>query len=1023
MRAPCTGLVAAALTLAGMALARPAAADTVTLGTSKDNTLYQSATGSLSNGAGSYFFVGRTDTAQIRRGVIAFNVAGSIPAGSTVTSVMLTLNLSRTRDNSSRTVELRRLLADWGEGTSNADVQEGAGAPATTGDATWIHRFYNTVFWAASGGDFSGMVSATNLVAATGAYTWSSALNPQMVADVQLWLDNPSSNFGWIVLGNESLNQTARRFDTKENGTVGDRPALTITYTTGGMTPTPTRTPTATFTPVPPSPTPTATGTPTRTATRTPTPTFTAEPSTPTATRTPTPTATRTPTHTSTPGSVSPTPTRTPTVTFTAVPASPTPTATRTPTPTVTRTPTLTSTPGSASPTPTTTRTPTSTYTATRTATRTPTGTPTTTRTPTPTFTAVSSTATATRTATPTATRTSTATPTRTPTSTPGPVSPTPTGTPTPTPTATPEPFSNPLSFPPVATASNIGITIQPACLPILPGPCTNLWTYGGSFPGWTIRRPTGQTTQVTFMNNLPASAGEMTVHNHGNHSAPESDGRPDEYLIGTGASRTYTYQHVEDGGNERGTMQFYHDHRMDLTARNLWMGLAGLYIIDDPADPATLPSGQFEVPLAIADRQFDAQNQIPYVFNAAGVTGDKILVNGVYRPYLEVGDRKYRLRILNASNARIYNLVLSPTGSFTQIGTESGLLPAPVARTQMRAGPAERLDVVVDFAGKLGQTLYLTDSSSGTDILQFRVTQNLTDNSSVPAALRALPDLGNPTVIRTFNFDRTAGHWTINGLRFDTNRVDAQPVLGTTEKWVFHNPTGAAHTVHLHDVDQQCMSRNAGPCYPYEAMKETWLLDPGETVEVKLKFTDFTGRYVFHCHMVEHEDDGMMSQFEVVPPSVTPPPALTPTPTATPTLTPSATPTPTPPAIAGRSFYTLTPCRIADTRNAPGSLGGPALAAGSTRTIPVGGICGVPAAAKAVAVNVTVVNPTAEGHLTFYAAGSALPLASTINFRSGIVRANNAILMVDESGQLSVFCGMASGSTDFILDVSGWFE
>jgi spore coat protein A, manganese oxidase len=928
MRAPGVGLVAvAALALAGMALVRPAAADTVTLGTSKDNTLYESATGSLSNGAGAYFFVGRTDTAQIRRGVIAFNVAGSIPAGSTITSVMLTLNLSRTRDNSSRTVELRRLLDDWGEGTSNADVQEGAGAPATTGDATWIHQFYNTVFWGSPGADFSGTVSATNLVGGAGAYTWSSALNPQMVADVQSWLDNSSNNFGWIVLGNETLNQTARRFDTKENGTVGDRPALTITYTIGGVTPTRTRTPTATFTPVPPSPTRTAT---------------------------------------------------------------------RTLTPTARGSPTLTSTPGLASPTPT--RTPTATYTATRTATRTPTGTPTTTRTPTATFTAVSSTATATRTPTPTMTRTSTAPP-------------------TPTATATPAAFSNPLSFPPVATASNIGISIQPACLPILPGPCTNFWTYGGSFPGWTIRRPTGQTTQVTFTNDLPPSAGEMTVHNHGNHSSPENDGRPDEYLIGTGASRTYIYQHVEDGGNERGTTQFYHDHRMDVTARNVWMGLAGLYIIDDPADPATLPSGQFDVPLAIADRQFDAQNQIPYVFNAAGVTGDKILVNGVYRPYLDVGDRKYRFRILNASNARIYNLRLSPTGSFTQIGTESGLLPAPVARTEMRAGPAERLDVVVDFAGKLGQTLYLADSLSGADILELRVTQNVTDDSNVPAALRALPDLGNPTVTRTFNFDRTAGHWTINGLRFDSNRVDAQPILGTTEKWIFHNPTGAAHTVHLHGIDQQCMSRNAGPCYPYEVMKETWLLDSGETIEVKLKFTDFTGRYVFHCHMVEHEDDGMMSQFEVVPPSITPSPTRTPTPT------PSTTPTATPPAVAGTSFHTLTPCRIADTRNPTGPQGGPPLAAGASRSFAVSGVCAIPPTAKSVAVNLTAVLPTGDGYLTLYPTGLPLPLSSSINFRTGIVRANNAVLPLGTGGQITVFCGMQSGSTDFLLDVTGWFE
>jgi len=227
------------------------------------------------------------------------------------------------------------------------------------------------------------------------------------------------------------------------------------------------------------------------------------------------------------------------------------------------------------------------------------------------------------------------------------------------------------------------------------------------------------------------------------------------------------------------------------------------------------------------------------------------------------------------------------------------------------------RLDVVVDFAGRFGQTLYLRDAASGVDVLQFRVTQDLVDNSSVPSALRALPVIGEPTRTRSFSFDKTDGHWTINGLRFDPNRVDALPVLGTTEKWVFQNPTGAPHTVHLHGIDQQCVTRNGGACFPYETMKETWLLDPGETIEVKLKFTDFTGRYVFHCHMTEHEDDGMMSQFEVVPPTVTPTPTRTPTPTPTPT---------SPPPGSGASFHTVPPCRIADTRSANGPLGGPAL-------------------------------------------------------------------------------------------------
>jgi len=306
-------------------------------------------------------------------------------------------------------------------------------------------------------------------------------------------------------------------------------------------------------------------------------------------------------------------------------------------------------------------------------------------------------------------------------------------------------------------------------------------------------------------------------------------------------------------------------------------MGLTGLYIVDDPADPSTLPSGEFDLPLAIADRQFDGKNQIPYVFNPNGVTGDKFLINGVYQPYLEVGDRKYRFRILNASNFRTYFLELSNGNSFIQIGTESGLLPAPVTRTGMRMGPAERLDVVVNFAGELGQSIYLVDTLGGTQLLEFRVTQQLTDDSSIPATLRPLPDIGEPSVTRNWSFDHNEGHWTINGLRFDPDRVDARPVLGTTEKWVFTNPTGQPHTVHIHDVAQQCVSRNGGACYPYETMKETWYLAPGEVLEVKLKFTDHVGMYMLHCHMMEHEDDGMMTQFEVVRANPTPRPRPTP--------------------------------------------------------------------------------------------------------------------------------------------------
>lgn len=476
------------------------------------------------------------------------------------------------------------------------------------------------------------------------------------------------------------------------------------------------------------------------------------------------------------------------------------------------------------------------------------------------------------------------------------PVTPAGAGTATSSPTPSPGPFGTPLNIPPVITSANPSISMEEACIQILPGPCTNMWTYNGVFPGPTIRRPTGQTTYVTFANNLPPAAGEMTIHHHGNHSSSDNDGQPHHHLIPAGQSLMYTYEHMEDGEPERGATQWYHDHRMDVTGRNVWNGLAGMYILDDPADPGTLPSGEFEVPLIVMDRQFDAGNQIPYTFSSNGVVGATQLVNGVYQPFLEVGDRKYRFRILDASNARVYNLALTSGDSFTQVGTESGLLPAPVSRSEIEISPSERMDVVVDFAGKFGQTFYLTDTRSGNDLLQFRVEQDVSDDSIVPATLRPITDIGDPVVTRTFAFSRSGAKWTINGKAFDPDRVDAQPLLGTTEKWVFTSSTldgGALHTVHIHDVDQQCISRNGNPCEAWETTKEAWLLKPGDTLELKLKFTDHTGRFIIHCHFLEHEDSGMMTQFEVVDSTPTPTPTGTTTPTPTPTPSPTETPPP----------------------------------------------------------------------------------------------------------------------------------
>jgi hypothetical protein len=214
-------------------MARP---ETVILSPSKDNTLYASDNGLLSDGAGLSLFAGRSQQnfETVRRGLIAFDVAANVPAGSTITSVVLKLNCSRSA-SAAQNITLHHVLADWGEGTSNAGSGDGpgqgggVGAPASPGDATWVHRFHDDEFWTFPGGDFASLESAGTPVAGTGLYSWGST--PDMVADVQLWLDRPVLNFGWLIRGNELAERTAKRFDSREHGVPENRPALTIEFT------------------------------------------------------------------------------------------------------------------------------------------------------------------------------------------------------------------------------------------------------------------------------------------------------------------------------------------------------------------------------------------------------------------------------------------------------------------------------------------------------------------------------------------------------------------------------------------------------------------------------------------------------------------------------------------------------------------------------------------------------------------------------------------------------------------------
>lgn len=452
-----------------------------------------------------------------------------------------------------------------------------------------------------------------------------------------------------------------------------------------------------------------------------------------------------------------------------------------------------------------------------------------------------------------------------------------------------------------------IVIHMRQTKVPILPGEPTTMWTYNGSFPGPTIDADDGRSIHVRFFNDLPPDAGAMTVHRHGGHDPQHDDGQPDADLIPTGGSRTYDYPMREDGHPERAAFQWYHDHRMDATARNVWNGLAGMFISHDAQERSLpLPRGRYDVPLMIADRSFTADNQLadPFVPASANpltnqtpqagrppsddIAGDVILVNGVPKPFFEVQPRRYRLRILNATTFQPYNLHLSDGRSFTEIGTESGLLPAPLGRRRMLLGPAERADVVVDFSGLAGKALTLDsvardDGRSGAgssplvdSIMQFRVSGSGSGGTAVPKLLRALPAWTGQaprSPSRTFVFGLTdtpdrGPLWSINGQPFDPNAVLAEPTRGSVETWRFANDSTVAHFIHVHDSSGFEVARNGAPPPPEEAaLKDTWRIDPGDTVDVAFHFADYTGKFVIHCHMLNHEDNGMMAFFRVVSP------------------------------------------------------------------------------------------------------------------------------------------------------------
>jgi spore coat protein A, manganese oxidase len=444
--------------------------------------------------------------------------------------------------------------------------------------------------------------------------------------------------------------------------------------------------------------------------------------------------------------------------------------------------------------------------------------------------------------------------------------------------------------------------------------PPTRFWGYGNSVPGPTIEVRSGEDIIVEWPNQLPdkhflpidhnlmgAEEGRpesrTVVHLHGGRVPPASDGWPEDWYT-PGKSAMYQYPNEQEAA-----LLWYHDHAMGINRLNICAGMAGLYVIRDSfEDSLNLPKGLYEVPLVLMDRMIRRDGQIYYPVtefpDAPWIPeyfGNLTLVNGKLFPYLEVQPRKYRFRVLNASNARPYFLSLDNGAPFQQIGTDQGLLPAPASVRRLGIAPGERADIIVDFAEHRGERILLKDLTVST-ILQFRVAPGrVEDPSALPQTLRPVAKLAEASAIQTRKLsleevDNLRGEPVIHLL--DGKRwhepVSEKPVLGSTEIWEFLNLTDDAHPIHLHLVRFQILDRRAldvpayifgnrkilyrGDAVPPDAndagWKDTVRTTPKASTRIIVKFEGYTGRYVWHCHMLEHEDNEMMRPYEIVTPA-----------------------------------------------------------------------------------------------------------------------------------------------------------
>jgi len=489
-------------------------------------------------------------------------------------------------------------------------------------------------------------------------------------------------------------------------------------------------------------------------------------------------------------------------------------------------------------------------------------------------------------------------------------------------PLLTAEPFQRPLQIPPVlqpvrrdATTDYYELTLKRAHLPYFPKQGTEMWSYNNRVPGPTIRQVGGsdptlrRQSVVRVINHLDEDKKGRPIptvlHLHGMGSLPQYDGYTTDY-IQPQQFKDYYYP------NDRVGTLWYHDHVMDFTARNINMGLAGFYLVEDPHEAElNLPQGEYDVPLLIQRKQFSNQGQLLLnrAKDYADLEGEYTLVNGIPYPYFPVARRKYRFRLLNASPVRHFQVALSRSAEeltsgepLVVISTDGGLLAEPVTlassdQQPLPLGIGERYDVIIDFARyALGDQVYLHRVLPNVDptgraeagakfqkILRFDISQSdalAPNEDELPSQLRTIEPLvttaeADSLTQRTFVFDREKTgdrRWTINQKVFNPQRIDASPQSGSVEVWTLVNPRDdVLHPVHLHLAEGQLLTRNGYPPRPYErGWKDVFVLGPQETLRVAFRFDShvldqISGLFMMHCHQLVHEDRGMMGQFKVV--------------------------------------------------------------------------------------------------------------------------------------------------------------